>query len=228
MIVPVDYGTHLIDALGDKKLCVVGTGGFGRETLLVFIDSIAGSGLNYEDHAVFMVADEDHKESELLRIPVIKQSEFDPELYGVVIGIGDPQVRKKVVNQLPDETTYVSLVHPSVVMSEWVELGEGSVITAGTIITCNIKIGKHAHLNLHTTIGHDCIIGDYFTTAPGAKISGICTFGECVYFGTSACVKQGVTIVDDVVIGMGGVVIKDIEESGVYVGNPLRSLSASF
>jgi UDP-3-O-[3-hydroxymyristoyl] glucosamine N-acyltransferase len=99
-----------------------------------------------------------------------------------------------------------------------------SIITAGCILTCDIKIGKHSQLNLHTTIGHDCVIGNYFTTTPACNISGICTFGDCVYLGTNSSVRQGITICDEVTVGMGGVVVKNINEPGTYVGNPAKRL----
>ncbi len=208
----------------EKKICILGVGGFGREVLCCLIDAIASTQLKIEDIACFMESDEHFKEGKIMGVEVIPMSAFEPEKYNVVVAIGDPNTRKKVVQSLPAQTTYTTIIHPSVVMSEWVEIGEGSIITAGTILTCNIKIGKHAHLNLHTTIGHDCVIGDYFTTAPGAKISGICHFGDGVYFGTNAAVRQGIKICDNVTIGMGGIVVKDIPEEGVYIGNPLKKL----
>ena len=209
--------------LGEKKLCIFGTGGFGRETLLVFIDSLKslGSG-NYSDQVVFAVSDDNYDENEIMGVPVIRLSEFDIDKYKMIVAVGEPNIRKSVVEQLPPDTEYATLVHPTAVISKWVELGEGSIITAGVIVTCNIKLGKHAQLNLHTTVGHDCVIGDYFTTAPGTKISGICEFGDCVYFGTNASVKQGISICSDVTIGMGGVVVKPIVQSGVYVGSPAK------
>ena len=207
-----------------KKLCIFGTGGFGRETLLVYIDSLKAVGKDYRDTVVFMVSDQNFTQAKVMGVPVIRQSEFDVSQYRVVIAIGEPKTRKSVVAQLPQETEYTSLIHPTAVVSEWVDIGVGSIITAGVIVTCNIVLGKHTQLNLHTTIGHDCSIGDYFTTAPGAKISGICEFGQCVYFGTSAAVRQGVSICDDVTIGMGGVVVKNIDDPGVYIGNPLKKL----
>lgn len=208
----------------EKKICIMGTGGFSREVLCCLIDGIAKANLKIEEIACFMESDENFKENKIMGIDVIPQSKFDPELYNVVVAIGDPSSRKRVVNNLPSQTTYTTIIHPSAVISEWVEIGEGSIITAGTILTCNIKIGKHAHLNLHTTIGHDCIMGDFFTTAPAANISGNCEFGECVYFGSNSAVKQGVKICDNVTIGMGGIVVKDITEEGVYIGNPLKKL----
>jgi sugar O-acyltransferase (sialic acid O-acetyltransferase NeuD family) len=208
----------------EKKICIVGAGGFAREVLCCLIDGIATTNLKIEEIACFMVKDEQFKENKIMGVDVIPQSKFDPALYTVVVAIGDPLLRKTVVEGLPSQTTFATIIHPSAIISEWVEIGEGSIVTAGTILTCNIKIGKHAHLNLHTTIGHDCIIGDFFTTAPAANISGNCTFGDCVFLGTNSAVRQGVKICDNVTIGMGGVVVKDISEEGVYIGNPLKRL----
>lgn len=207
-----------------KKICILGAGGFGREVLCCLIDGIATTNLKIEDIALFMVSDVHFEKRRIMGVDVIPQSKFNPALYNVVVAIGDPSSRRRVVASLPSQTTYTTIIHPSAVISEWVKIGEGSIVTAGTILTCNINIGKHAHLNLHTTIGHDCIMGDFFTTAPAANISGNCHFGDCVYFGTNSAVRQGVKICDNVTIGMGGVVVKDITEGGVYIGNPLKKL----
>ena len=88
----------------------------------------------------------------------------------------------------------------------------------------NIKIGSHAHLNLHTTIGHDCEIGDYFTTAPGVKVSGNCKIQECVYIGTNASIKEKISINSFVTIGLNAGVVKNITEPGIYVGTPSKRI----
>jgi len=208
----------------EKKICIVGAGGFGRESLLCVIDSIAETDLKIEEVACFMVDDQYLTDRTLLGVEVIPRSSFDPKHYHVVVAIGDPVKRQKMVESLPSETIFTSIIHPTAVISKWVQIGNGAIITANVVITCDIKIGKHAQLNLHTTIGHDCEFGDYFTTAPGANISGNCKFGDGVYFGTNSAVREGVSICNNVTIGMGGVVVKDIHESGVYIGNPLRKL----
>jgi sugar O-acyltransferase (sialic acid O-acetyltransferase NeuD family) len=205
-----------------KKICIVGAGGFGREALCCLIDSLKDENIKIDDIACFMVEDAAHTNEKIMGIEVIPQSKFDPDKYDAIVGTGDPTLRKKIVNSLPPNTTYTTIIHPTAVISKWVEIGEGSIITAGTILTCNIKIGKHAHLNLHTTIGHDCVIGDFFTTTPAVNVSGNCQFGECVYLGTNASIKQGVSICSNVTVGMGGVVVKDITEPGIYIGNPLK------
>lgn len=208
----------------NKKICIIGAGSFGREVLCCIIDCIQMNNQKIEDIACFVERDDFINESKIMGVDVIPQSKFNPLLYDVVVAIADPLVRKQIIEKLPPETTFATIIHPSVIYSQWVEIGEGSIFTAGTILTCNIKIGKHSQLNLHTTVGHDCEIGDYFTTAPGVNISGNIKIGDCVYFGTNAAVKQGLKICDNVLIGMGGIVLNDIVESGVYVGNPIKKL----
>ena len=207
-----------------NKICIFGTGGFGREVLCCLIDSMADTRYKIADIACFMIGDEYYEEGNIMGVKVIPQSNFDPGNYKVVVAIGDPASRKKVTQSLPDNTSFASIIHPSAVISAWVDIGEGSIITAGVIITCNIRIGKHAQLNLHTTIGHDCVIGDFLTTAPGVNVSGNCNIGNCVYLGSNAVIKQGIKICNDVTIGMGGVVVKNIEQEGVYVGSPVKKL----
>ncbi len=211
-------------AVNQRKLCIVGAGGFGREILSSFKDSFLLQEKRIENEVVFLDDNPKLQNGKVMGIPVIQTQDFNPLEYEVVIAVGDPNTRKKIVESLPQETNYTTLIHPTAIVLDDCEIGEGSIITAGCIVTCNIKIGKHTHLNLNTTVGHDCVIGDFFTTAPGTHISGECEFGNCVYFGTNASVRQGVGICDDVTIGMGGVVVKDIKEKGVYIGNPLKKL----
>jgi sugar O-acyltransferase (sialic acid O-acetyltransferase NeuD family) len=207
-----------------KKIGIIGAGGFGKETLCCLIDSIAHTSLKIEDIACFLVSDEHLETDFVLGIPVVPLSKFQPKNYDVVVAVGDPANRRKIVEKLPKKTTFTTIIHPKASISKWVDIGEGSIITAGAVLTCDIKIGKHAHINLHTSIGHDCQIGDYFTSAPAANISGHCHFGDGVYIGTNASIREKISICSNVTIGMGGIVVKDIEESGVYIGNPLKKL----
>jgi sugar O-acyltransferase (sialic acid O-acetyltransferase NeuD family) len=207
-----------------KKIGIVGAGGFGKETLCCLIDSLGNTDFNTADIARFFVGDDYFETDSVLGIPVMPLSQFDPQKYDAVIAVGDPLSRKRLVESLPKDTTFATIIHPTAVISKWVTIGEGSIVTAGSILTCDIKIGKHAHINLLTTIGHDCVIGDYFTTAPSVNISGHCTLGDGVYLGTNVSIKQSVKICSNVTIGMGGVVLKNIDEAGVYIGFPLKKL----
>ena len=192
------------------KKAIIGAGGFGSEIYWTLP-------LREQVDCMFFVDDTYYHEQD----KTLPLSKFDPTKYQVVVAIADSKVRERIVNSLPKETKYFTYIHPTAqIHGPNVYIGEGSIICAGTIITCNVKIGKHTHLNLITTIGHDNVIGDYFTTAPGVQISGNETIGDRVYFGTRSCMKQKLTICDDVIIGMNAGVTKNITESGTYIGTP--------
>lgn len=193
------------------KKGIIGAGGFGREVYWSLNPIERNNTVFFVDDAYW-----DGKDDNVLPLSL-----FESDKYEVVVAIADSKHRERIVNELPKNTKFFTHIHPSVqIHGEDVIIGEGSIICAGTIITTNVKIGKHAHINLITTIGHDCVIGDYFTTAPGVQISGNETIGDRVYFGTRSCMKQKLKICDDVIIGMNSGVTKDILESGTYIGTP--------
>lgn len=203
-----------------KKLCIVGASGFAREALCILSD-LGWIGQFF----AFFQSDQYYEPGQIYGYDILPLSQFDPAQHQAVIAIADPATRAKVHREMPAGTEYYSLVHPTVVKSGFnLQIGEGAIICAGCILTCDIVLGQHSILNLATTIGHDCIIGDYFTTTPAVNISGRCHIGDRVYIGTNAALRGHNRICDDVTIGMGAVVLKDIEEPGVYIGNPLRKL----
>lgn len=203
------------------SVAIFGTGGFAREVACVLHDLGRGDRI-----AAFHEPDAVYQPRELLGVPVRPQSEFEPGRHRAVIGIGNPNVREKVVGELPPETVFDTLVHPAAVVSQWVEIGDGTIVCAGAVLTCQIEIGKHCHFNLNTTVGHDCVFGDFCTIAPGTNISGNVTLGTRVDVGTQAAFRQNLRVCDDVVIGMGAVVLKDIVEPGTYIGAPARKVGS--
>lgn len=151
-------------------------------------------------------------------------SSFDPKEYVVMVAIADPKVRQDIVQKLPNETKYFTFVHPSAMIMDNVEIGEGSFIGANSILTTNIKIGKHTILNRGNHIGHDTIIGDYFSAMPGAIVSGNVRIYDSVYLGTNSSIKEKITINSFVTIGLNSGVINNIYEYGVYGGVPVKKL----
>lgn len=138
-----------------------------------------------------------------------------------VIAIGNGSVREKIVKEYPELNW--AIVDAGESFGE-VKLGIGTIICPGTILTTDIKIGNHVILNLNCTVGHDVVIGDYTTASPGVNISGNVSIGKRCYLGTNSVIREKISICDDVVIGAGGVVVKDITEPGVYVGNPVKKI----
>ena len=108
-----------------------------------------------------------------------------------------------------------------------VDIGGGAVLSPFVTITSNIRIGKSLHANIYSYIAHDCIVGNYVTLAPGAKINGNIIIEDYAYIGTGAIIKQGVpskpiVIGKGSVVGMGAVVTRSVPAGKVVVGNPAK------
>lgn len=151
-------------------------------------------------------------------------SSFNPTEYEVIVAVGSSKDRYDIVQKLPKETKYFTFIHPTALIMDVVEIGEGSFIGAYSILTTNIKIGKHTLLNRGNQIGHDSTIGDYFSAMPGAIISGNCTIHDCVYVGTNASIKEKITIHSLTTIGSNAAIVKHIEEPGTYIGIPAKKI----
>tara|TARA_R110000822_G_scaffold158970_8_gene298500 strand:- start:66 stop:647 length:582 start_codon:yes stop_codon:yes gene_type:complete len=188
-----------------NRLAIIGAGGFAREV----------SCWAAQSYLCDYYVEDDYASGNALPL-----SKFNPLTQLAVIAIGDPNQRRRIAESMPKETKWATLIHQSVHILDpsTVTIMQGSIICAGTIITTNVVIGQHSQLNLLTTIGHDCRLGDYFTTAPAANISGNVTTGKNVYIGTNASIRQKVNIAGNTTIGMGAIVLNDIKDAGTYKG----------
>jgi sugar O-acyltransferase (sialic acid O-acetyltransferase NeuD family) len=208
----------------ERPICIIGAGGFGREILCILYDLYKVNNWDLTGKVCFAVNRVYFNAPFILGFPVIIIEDSDLSVYNVVISNGDPIIRKKIFNTLPFETNFITIIHPQAIISPWVTIGRGSVICAGCVITCDIEIGEHSQLNLHSTVGHDTRIDSFFTSAPGVNISGNCAIGSCVYIGTNASIKAGISIVNNSIIGMGASVIRSITEAGTYGGVPAKQI----
>ena len=156
--------------------------------------------------------------------PYVKPlKDFDPEEWELMVAVAESSARFDIVSRLPKNTRYFSFIHQTaLIMDSNVEIGYGSFIGAYSILTTNIKMGKHAILNRGNHIGHDCEIGDFFSAMPGSIVSGNVRIFDCVYLGNNSSIKEKLSIHSLSTIGMNAAVIKDIEQSGTYVGVPAR------
>lgn len=206
-----------------KDLIIIGASGFGREVAWLverinnvqptwnikgFIDdneSLIGTFINGYPVLCSIKDIEKHKNSYF------------------VCAIGLSKIRKHIVEGLLG-LRFATLIDPSVEMSDLVEIGEGCIICAHTILTVNIKIGDHVIINLDCTIGHDAVLDNYVTFYPSVNASGITTYGECAELGTGSQIIQGKNIGKGTIVGAGSVVVKDLPEECTAVGAPCKPI----
>ncbi len=207
-----------------KDIVIIGAGGFGREVAWL-IEEI--NKVKYQWNIKGFVDENRNIKGNMINgYKVLGDIEWlqKQELYAVC-AIGNPKVKKNIIQQLKgSKVKYPVLIHPSVIKSDSVEINEGSIICAGSILTVNIKIGKHVIINLDCTVGHDAEIKDYSTILPSVNISGCVTIEECVSIGTGSSIIQGKQINANSIIGAGSVVIEDLPANCTAVGTPAKPI----
>ena len=144
-----------------------------------------------------------------------------------ICAIGASRIKEKVVSRmktLVPGVHFATLIDPSVEISDYVSVGEGTIICAHAVITVNITIGSHVLVELDCTIGHDAVIHDFATLYPSINVSGSTEIGYCTELGTGTQIIQGKRIGDYCIIGAGAVVIRDIPSKCTAVGSPAKPI----
>lgn len=210
--------------LFDQKIAIIGASGHAKE-IAICLSDVHGKPSLPKDYITFFVDREYFESGKNIWGHHVKCLEdYVPNEHHTIIGIGDPNQRERIFSKYKNSTQFPTIIHPTVIKSIFVTLSEGVIIFSGTVITCDIAIGLHSHINRGAQIGHDSLIGRFATISPGAIISGNCRIGDRVYIGTNAAIREKISICNDVIIGMGASVVKNIYEPGTYVGVPCKKI----
>lgn len=209
-----------------KEIVIYGTGGFGREVLELVKDINASTPTwnilgfiddNKELHDTFINGYRVLGGQEWL------QSYHSP--LSINIALGHPKIRKNIAEMLNNELfDFPNLIHPTVVKSDYVNMGKGNTICAGNILTTNIEIKDFVIINLACTVGHDVILSDYTTLLPACNISGNVIIEDGADIGTKTSIIPNVKVGRNSIIGAGATVIRDIPPNCTAVGSPAKPI----
>ncbi|MCK2026492.1 NeuD/PglB/VioB family sugar acetyltransferase [Microbacterium sufflavum] len=206
---------------------VIGAGGFGREILDVLRDQ--GRVIHGVVDDALTAANAQRLQSQGVRyLGSTERFLRDHEPAGVeyLIGIGDGAVRQRIDHRLTRAGHVAGRVsHSAASWGFGVDLGPGAVVCAGVRLTTNISTGRHVHLNVNATIGHDVRLDDYVSVNPGAAVSGSVAIGERTLVGANAFILQGIRIGEDSIVGASASVLRKVASRTTVVGNPARVLA---
>lgn len=175
--------------------------------------------LKSNNESVAAIFDDNPKNEILIEVPVLHakgNNDFSQDK--MIVSIGNNAARKKIATSL--NTNFGKAIHKTAIISSFSEVGEGTVVMANATINASTIIGRHCIINTGAVVEHDCIVQDYVHVSPNVSIAGNVTVGEGAHIGIGATVIQGIKIGKWSVIGAGAVLIRDVPDYAVVVGNP--------
>lgn len=170
-------------------------------------------------NSIIALVDDNPKIEMLMNIPIIKTSlfEYKSEM-SFIIAIGNNGIRKKIVTHY--QFKYCNAIHKMAFVSIFAKIGIGNVVMANAVINADATIGNHCIINSNSVVEHDCFLEDFVHISPAAALAGNVFVGEGAQVGIGASVKQGIKIGKWATIGAGSVIINDVPDFAVIVGNP--------
>ena len=223
------------EAVRETQLVIVGAGSHGRE-ILSYLDD-----LSQEDVRIRLAGfiDEEKQKGSFRGAIVLGDLkdletvlEASPaELY-YIAAIGRSDLRKQLVERIeglqrPNLLAW-TLRHRAAFVGANVEIGKGTCLAPGSVITTHVSLGRHGIVNVNASISHDCTIGDFVSINPGVVICGNVTIGEGCFVGTGSTIINKVSIGAWTVIGAGSVVTEDIPSHVTAVGVPARVIKRHY
>lgn len=194
-----------------KNIVIIGAGGIGREVAWIIeeINEVKPTWniVGFVDDNSEMWRKELNGHKVLGGINILDKLESKPE---VIVAIANCGVKKDIVARLNGKFDFATVIYPTVRVSRFVEIGQGTIIYPGVILTVNTKIGNHVVISGNCGIGHDTVIGDFSSVLWGSCFSGFDVVGEECFVGVGTKVAQGVSIDDGRRISTGEIIIEDI------------------
>jgi sugar O-acyltransferase (sialic acid O-acetyltransferase NeuD family) len=206
-----------------KRLIIIGAGGFGREvytlakscigygslfTIKGFLDKNK-SALGGRNGYAEILSDVDNYE-------IMNNDVF-------IVAIADPSRKEYCVNNIIKRSgKFISLIHSTAVISDNVKVGKGCIISRDCIISNDVEIKSHTSFNSKVMIGHDCKIDKFCHFNAGSFVGGEVLINQKVVVHTMAIIIPRLIIGNNVIVGVGSVVLKNIPSDKTVFGNPAR------
>lgn len=207
----------------NKRLILVGGGGFGRELINWSLD-VTNAGLGQpvtafiDDNPTALVDFNYH----LDYLGSINQYQPLPQdLF--LMSIGNPIIKKQIYTNLVNRgAVFAQLIHPTAIIANSAKLGEGVVVCPFALVSADATIGRMVAINGFSSVGHDVVIDDFCTLSAHVDLMGSVHIGESVFFGSGARVLPKVIVKSKARIGAGALIMRTVAEESVMYAQPAK------
>lgn len=163
-------------------------------------------------------------QASLAGYPILGSAESLTELlarYPNAMVVADNEFPKSVA--LPAERR-ATIIDPSCYVHPTARIGRGCVVYPQCFIGLNAVLADGVFMLSGCTINHDDVLEENVVAASKVTLAGFVHVEAGVYLGQSCTIRQWLRVGRDAMIGMGAVVIRNVEPNAVMIGNPARKL----
>lgn len=116
---------------------------------------------------------------------------------------------------------FTNFVHPGIDLT-MTEIGVGNYLQESVVIQADVRIAHNSSIHIGTMVGHESTIGNSVFIAHACSISGSVRIEDGVFIGTNATIVPRLRIGKWATVGAGAVVVTDVPDYAVVVGNPAK------
>ena len=120
---------------------------------------------------------------------------------------------------------YVNLIHKTAhIPKGFCKIGNGVLMAPHSQLSPDTTVGDNCMLLANSFLGHDSTMLRFAHLATNSVVGANVVVGRGVHVGSNSTIREKVTIGDFSLIGMGAVVLKDVEVNTKVIGNPAKEL----
>ncbi len=185
----------------NKPILIYGSRGFG--------DLVRGIVVSYGYQFAGFIDDFNDDKPEIVGCFGDVCKSYSPRDYDIALAIGYNNIDLRAVvysNIKSVGYTLPILVHPKSIVHDTVELSEGVILMAGSIVDVNSIIGPVSVLWPGVNINHDCVVGSNTFLSPSSVVCGFSVIGSNSFIGAGAIVTDHMCLPDGCFVKAGEVV----------------------
>jgi sugar O-acyltransferase (sialic acid O-acetyltransferase NeuD family) len=208
-----------------KSIVIVNAGSGGQA--LVILDACIAAGVSVAGwvSAGEGVRSPDAALKHLGDVALLDSREF-MAAHDIIVGAGNGAFRRTLsLRAMAQGGELATIRHPSAVVSSTAEIGPGTFLAAHSFVGPQSRIGRFSIVNTAATIDHDNVLADGVNVSPGVHFAGKVHCGEEAFIGVGAAALPGIRIGARATVGAGAVVIRDVPDGAMVVGNPARAIN---
>ena len=128
--------------------------------------------------------------------------------------------------KIPLESLF-TFIHPQAYVTPSARIGRGSIIMPQVSVSSEAIIGNCCLVMVNSSVGHNSVVASHCHLAAQSCLSSHVQLEEGVHIGLNATVRENLILKRYSALGMGSVLLNNINEQEIWVGNPARFLRKS-